>query len=133
MTHKNLIYGNCTKELEQFSDIHLHAYVRLRSLAVIVLWSLCWQDYYAELAKVTGISIDPSDLDGSFPGVRGIEYSFDGIEFKDKPVVVRTCISLQFLTLDRKFHIFTGQVVTSLTMQLTNQKLVWRRRQFSWF
>nr|XP_022298967.1 uncharacterized protein LOC111107860 [Crassostrea virginica] len=44
-------------------------------------------DYYAELAKVTGISIDPSDLDGSFPGVRGIEYSFDGIEFKDKPVV----------------------------------------------
>jgi hypothetical protein len=37
---------------------------------------------------VDGVAIDPADLDGAFPGVRGIEYSFDGLEFKDKSVIV---------------------------------------------
>lgn len=123
MPHKNLKYGNFTEALEQFSDIDLHAYVRLRLHAVIVLWSLCWQDYYAELARVTGISIDPSDLDGSFPGVRGIEYSFDGIEFKDKPVVVR--ISLQFLTLDPGFHIFNWPSVKCSLSLLSSKPGTW--------
>lgn len=44
-------------------------------------------DHYSELARVLGVAINPADLVGDFPGVRGIEYSFDGIEFKDKPVV----------------------------------------------
>ncbi|XP_061187424.1 uncharacterized protein LOC133195556 isoform X1 [Saccostrea echinata] len=44
-------------------------------------------DYYADLAKIHGVAIDSSDLSGTvFPGVRGIEYSFDGVDFKDKPV-----------------------------------------------
>ncbi|XP_048741910.2 uncharacterized protein LOC125655613 isoform X2 [Ostrea edulis] len=44
-------------------------------------------DYYADLARVEGVAIDPADLIGAFPGVRGIEYSFDGVEFKDKSVI----------------------------------------------
>lgn len=50
--------------------------------------SSVFQDYYADLARVEGVAIDPADLIGAFPGVRGFEYSFDGVEFKDKSVIV---------------------------------------------
>lgn len=76
------------KEIEALNKSSILEFV----ISIYIKWqaffNIILQDHYSELARVLGVAINPADLVGDFPGVRGIEYSFDGIEFKDKPVVV---------------------------------------------
>ena len=57
-----------------------------------------FQTHYPGLAIVNGIALEQTDLaDNTFPGIHGIEWSLDGVDFKDR--VVNVGIPCMFCSL----------------------------------